>query len=108
MKKLVKWIFRLGVLGLVAGLIGLGALWYAYGRDLPDVETRLHHFTTSGTWHMSEQLSLRLDYQYYRYNSDDYIYTGSAASIDKVLTLGERNPNEQIHYVGASAVYRWQ
>ncbi len=39
MKKLVKWIFRLGVLGLAAGLIGLGVLWYAYGRDLPDVET---------------------------------------------------------------------
>ena len=39
MKKLVKWIFRLGVLGLLAGLIGLGVLWYAYGRDLPDVET---------------------------------------------------------------------
>ena len=39
MKKLVKWIFRLGLVGLVAGLIGLGVLWYAYGRDLPDVET---------------------------------------------------------------------
>ena len=72
------------------------------------METRLHHFTTSGTWHMSEQLSLKLDYQYYRYTSDDYTYTGSAASIDKVLTLGARNPNEQIHYVGASAIYRWE
>ena len=76
--------------------------------DLPDVETRLHHFTGSGTWHISEQLSLRLDYLYYRYTGDDYTYTGSAASIDKVLTLGARNPNEQIHYVGASAIYRWK
>jgi penicillin-binding protein 1A len=39
LKKLVKWIFRLGVLGLAFGLVGLGVLWYAYGRDLPDVET---------------------------------------------------------------------
>ncbi|MEE4175851.1 MAG: penicillin-binding protein 1A [Xanthomonadales bacterium] len=39
MKKLVKWILRFGLLGLVLGLLGLGGLWYAYGRDLPDVET---------------------------------------------------------------------
>lgn len=77
-------------------------------EDLPDVNTRLHHVTTSGTWHMSEQLSLRLDYQYYRFRSDDYTFTGSATSIDKVLTLGASNPNEQIHYVGASAIYRWK
>jgi MtrB/PioB family decaheme-associated outer membrane protein len=76
-------------------------------EDLPDVETRLHHATASGTWHMSEAVSLRLDYQYYRYKSDDFIYNGSMTSIDRVLTLGESNPNEQIHYVGASAFYRW-
>jgi penicillin-binding protein 1A len=39
LKKLLKWFLRLGALGLVVGLIGLGALWWAYGRDLPDVET---------------------------------------------------------------------
>lgn len=39
MKKLLKWILRLGIVGAVCGIIGLGVLWYAYGRDLPDVET---------------------------------------------------------------------
>ena len=27
---------------------------------------------------------------------------------DRVLSFGERNPNEQIHYVGTSVWYRWQ
>ncbi len=76
-------------------------------EDLPTVETHMHHITASTTWHMREDLSLRLDYQYYRFKSDDYINTGSAQDIDRVLTLGESNPNEQIHYLGASAIYRW-
>ena len=39
MKKLLKWILRLGIVGLVLGIIGLLGLWLAFGRDLPDVET---------------------------------------------------------------------
>jgi penicillin-binding protein 1A len=39
LKKLLKWILRLGVLGILVGLLGLGALWWAFGRDLPEVET---------------------------------------------------------------------
>jgi MtrB/PioB family decaheme-associated outer membrane protein len=77
--------------------------------DLPEVETRLHHVKASGIWHLREQLSLQLDYQYYRYSSDDWARQDvNANTIDKVLTFGERNPNEKIHYVGVSAVYRWQ
>ena len=57
---------------------------------------------------MREDLSLRLDYQYYRYQDDDWALQGVAAdTIDKVLTFGARNPNEKIHYVGVSAIYRW-
>ncbi|PLW66962.1 MtrB/PioB family decaheme-associated outer membrane protein [Pseudohalioglobus lutimaris] len=78
-------------------------------QNLPSVNTTLHHFQTSGTWHMREDLSLRLDYQYYRYRADDWALQGVRAdTIDKVLTLGASNPNEQIHYVGVSAVYRWE
>ncbi len=77
--------------------------------DLPDVETTLHHLVAGGTWDMGENLSLRLDYQYYRYKSDDWARQGvQPATIGKVLTFGESNPNEQIHYVGASVLYRWQ
>ena len=73
------------------------------------METRLHHVAASGTWHMRKDLSLKLDYQYYRYSSDDWALQGvQANTIDRVLTFGARNPNEQIHYVGVSAIYRWQ
>ena len=78
-------------------------------EDLPTVETTLHHFEASGTWHMRKDLSFKLDYQYYRYSSDDWALQGvQVDTIDKVLTFGARNPNEKIHYVGVSAIYRWQ
>ncbi len=77
--------------------------------DLPDVETTLHHLEAGGTWDIGENLSLRLDYQYYRYKSDDWNRRGVRAdTLGRVLTFGESNPNEQIHYVGASVLYRWQ
>ena len=78
-------------------------------EDLPDVDTRLHQVTAGGEWQFRENLSLALEYQYYRYSSDDWSWQGvQADTIDKVLTFGERNPNEQIHYVGASVRYHWQ
>lgn len=39
MKKLLKWIIRLGVLGIVVGAITLGAVYYTIAPTLPDVET---------------------------------------------------------------------
>jgi hypothetical protein len=58
---------------------------------------------------MDDNLSLRLDYQYYRYKSDDWAWNGvQPDTIGTVLTFGDSNPNEQIHYVGASVLYRWQ
>ncbi len=78
-------------------------------EDLPDVETRLHQVTAGGEWLFRENLSLALEYQYYRYSSDDWSWQGvQTDTIGKVLTFGERNPNEQIHYVGASVRYHWQ
>ena len=77
--------------------------------DLPNVDTRLHHIVASGTWHMRDNLSLQLDYQFYSYKTDDWAWDNvQTNSIDKVLTFGQTNPNEDIHYVGASVIYRWQ
>jgi MtrB/PioB family decaheme-associated outer membrane protein len=77
--------------------------------DLPDVDTTLHHFEASGTWHLREALSLRLHYQYYDFDSNDWAWNNvQADTIGKVLTFGQDNPNEEIHYVGASVIYRWQ
>ncbi|MCB1677845.1 MAG: MtrB/PioB family decaheme-associated outer membrane protein [Halioglobus sp.] len=77
--------------------------------DLPRVNTRLHQIELSGSWQLRDDLALQLDYQYYRYRSDDWARQQvGAATVDKLLSFGEGNPNEQIHYVGASVIYRWQ
>ena len=77
--------------------------------DLPDVDTRLHHVEAGATWHVADDVSLRLDYQYYSYESDDWSWEDvQANTLDKVLTFGQENPDEDIHYVGASVIYRWQ
>lgn len=77
--------------------------------DLPDVDTKLHHFEASGIWHMREALSIKLAYQYYDYDADDWAWDGvQPDTIGTVLTFGQENPNEEIHYVGASVIYRWQ
>ena len=77
--------------------------------DLPDVDTRLHHVEASGIWRLRDELSLQLDYQFYSYKTDDWAWDNVRAdTIGKVLTFGQTNPNEDIHYVGVSAIYRWQ
>ncbi len=77
--------------------------------DLPDVDTRLHHLTAVGTWHVSDAMSLQVDYQYYDFESDDWSWQDvQAATLDKVLGFGQSNPDEDIHYLGASVIYRWQ
>jgi MtrB/PioB family decaheme-associated outer membrane protein len=89
--------------------IGTGASVTPPATNLPDVDTRLHHLLARGTWQLRENLSLRLDYSYYDYDSNDWAWRDVRPdTIGKVLTFGERNPDEEIHYVGASVIYRWQ
>ena len=77
--------------------------------DLPDVNTKLHHLQASGIWQLRDDLSLQLDYQFYSYKSDDWAWDDvQVNTIGKVLTFGQTNPNEDIHYVGASVIYSWQ
>ena len=77
--------------------------------DLPEVDTRLHELDLSGLWQMRDNLAFRLSYRFYYYQSDDWALDGVAVdTIDKVLSFGAENPNEDIHYLGASVIYRWQ
>jgi MtrB/PioB family decaheme-associated outer membrane protein len=77
--------------------------------DLPDVNTDMHHLQASGLWQFRENLALQLDYQYYSFESDDWAWDNvQANTIGKVLTFGQTNPNEDIHYIGASVIYSWQ
>jgi MtrB/PioB family decaheme-associated outer membrane protein len=76
---------------------------------LPEVDTTQHQISASGIWHLSQALSLQLDYQYFRCSGDDWAWAGlQPDTLDRVLTTGERNPNETVHYMGVSAIYRWQ
>ncbi|MDZ7782837.1 MAG: MtrB/PioB family decaheme-associated outer membrane protein [Halioglobus sp.] len=80
-----------------------------FTTDLPDVDTLLHHVRAGGTWHVTRDVSLQVDYRYYNYESDDWAWENvQADTLDKVLTFGQDNPDEAIHYVGISAIYRWQ
>lgn len=77
--------------------------------DLPDVETLLHQFEASGVMQLQENLSLELAYTFHHYKTNDWAWENvQANSIDKVLTFGQTNPNDDIHYVGASIIYRWR
>lgn len=81
----------------------------AGNSDLPDVDTRVHHIVAASTWHTGDGVSLRLDYQYYNFESDDWSWENVRVdTIDKVLGFGQSNPDEDIHYLGASVIYRWQ
>ena len=63
----------------------------------------------AGIWQVQPTLYLQLDYPYYRYKSDDWAGDDiQPATIGKVLTFGQGNPNEQINYVGASVIYHWE
>ncbi len=77
--------------------------------DLPDVNTRLHHLQASSIWQLRDNLALQFDYQFYSYETDDWAWDNvQVATIGKVLTFGQTNPNEDIHYVGAAVIYSWQ
>jgi hypothetical protein len=56
-----------------------------------------------------DNLSLKLDYQFYSYKTDDWAWDNvQPNTIGKVLTFGQGNPNDDINYIGASVIYRWQ
>ena len=78
-------------------------------QPLPNQDTTQHHLSLSGAWALRENLSLTLDYQYWNYDADDWAINGvTPSTIDKVLTLGEQEIDEDLHYIGTSIVFRWR
>lgn len=58
---------------------------------------------------MRDNLSIKFDYQYWSFDREDWaIHDLGPTSIDKVLTLGEQEADEDLHYIGTSIIYRWQ
>lgn len=77
--------------------------------DLPDVDTLFHLVEASGVMQLQENLSLELAYKFHHYKTNDWAWDNvQANTIDKVLTFGQTNPNDDIHYVGAAIIYHWR
>ena len=78
-------------------------------EPLPDNETSQHHLLLEADYSLRENLAIKINYQYWKYEQDDWAINGvTPSTIDKVLTLGEQEADEDLHYIGASVVYRWQ
>jgi MtrB/PioB family decaheme-associated outer membrane protein len=74
-----------------------------------DSDSDQHHLILEGVWDYREDISVKVNYQYWKYDSEDWAVNGlSQNSIDKVLTLGEQEADEDLHYIGTSIIYRWQ
>lgn len=74
---------------------------------LPDRETLQHQFRFSGSYHLRDNLSLNLHYQYFHFVGDNWAIDDVAPdSVDKVLTFGEQSPDESVNYIGLSVSYR--
>jgi MtrB/PioB family decaheme-associated outer membrane protein len=78
-------------------------------EPLPDNETTQHHLVLEGAYDFRENIAIKVNYQYWKYEQDDWALNGiTPTSLDKVLGLGELEADEDLHYIGASVIYRWQ
>lgn len=78
------------------------------GEKLPDITSDLHHLKFTGSYHYSPELSVKLNYEYYRFSGEDWALDDVSESImDKVLSMGLTTPNEAINVVSLSAMYRF-
>jgi len=77
------------------------------GTSLPAIESRLHHIKLGSTYYFQKDLSIKLNYQFYRLSEKNWaIDDMSADSVDKVVLTEERSANDNIHFVGLSVLYR--
>jgi len=75
----------------------------------PDVISNEHHLSLNSSYHASDQLSFKLNYQYYRFKGQNWAFDQvTPTSIDKVLGTGEKSANDQIHVINISLIYRFK
>lgn len=68
-----------------------------------------HHLVVEGSYTLRDHLTINVNYQYWNFDSEDWAINNlGPTSIDKVLTLGEQEADEDLHYIGTSIIYRWQ
>jgi MtrB/PioB family decaheme-associated outer membrane protein len=104
--------------------IGTGGASDLSGVPLPDRDTMLHQFNLSANYHVGTNVSWQLNYQYYRTRplhetadagtgqayliTDDWALAGVGTdTLDKVLSLGLRSPDEVVNVISLSVTYRY-
>jgi MtrB/PioB family decaheme-associated outer membrane protein len=72
---------------------------------LPNISTKLTRFNLYGKYALQKTSGLRLDYIYDRYSTDDWTWTTWQYADGTQLY---QNPNQKVHFIGASVYFRWQ
>lgn len=73
------------------------------GVDLPDNSSRLHHVNAVAQWHARRDLTIKFNYQYYRYRETTWSNEGVLVdTLDKVLGAGDTDSNETVNFLGLS------
>ena len=76
--------------------------------QLPDIKTNRDSFTFYANYHLQETLTLRGEYWYEHYSSQDWSIDGvTANTIPKAITLGELSPAYNVHVFMLSALYKF-
>lgn len=70
--------------------------------SLPNITTNLTSLKLHGSYAIDKRSTVRLNYVYDRYNSDDWTWSTFAYSDGTKLT---QNPNQAVNFVGISYVY---
>ena len=72
---------------------------------LPEVATKLTRFNLYAKYMLEKHSSIRVDYIYDRYKTNDWTWTNFTFADG---TTVNENPNQRVNYLGASYIYRWQ
>jgi predicted porin len=72
---------------------------------LPEVSTKLTRFNLYAKYMLDKNSSVRVDYIYDRYKTNDWTWTNWTFADG---TTVNENPNQRVNYLGASYIYRWQ
>jgi MtrB/PioB family decaheme-associated outer membrane protein len=73
--------------------------------SLPEVSTRLTSVKLFGNYTLDKNSSIRVDYVYDRYISNDWTWSTWAYADGTTLT---QNPNQNVNFIGVSYIYKFQ
>ncbi len=73
------------------------------GIALPDNSSRLHHLNAVTNWYVRRDVTLKFNYQYFRYRESTWANDGvTADTLAKVLGTGASDHNETVNFFGFS------